>query len=628
MPTPVKVCDSANKVMLRLMTVGTRNGLEDVLAAWFTGAKSSRREGPNNRQCWPISPAFFASSRLRKEYLSGFSSQGFSWDRYEIAPMPSPAGGRYRREAMVSTRDSAAAATIRSKAMKELKANRLRIGRRDIMVGGSTLAAASAFGALPSPVIAQPENSQTNARGYPFERGYPTKDGAQRARDDADFQRAVAAYRFWYPTVSCEGIFNGGRVAGVRDKEAVMIMAAGPRQVFFTANSDTPYAGGVVDVTDGPVVIEIPPGSFIGLVDDHHQSWVMDLGLPGPAADKGGKHLVLPPGYHGQAPAGYFSAASSSNKNMLGVRALPVNGDIKGAMDALRTVKIYPLATAADPKPLGFVDVTDKSIDATCLRWEDNIQYWQKLHEVLSAEPLTEKYLPMYGELAAIGIERGKPFAPDARMKSILERSAKAGRDQLLVSAFASDRADRFAWPDRKWEWVGLVPDTTEFVTNSGFDLEARDRWFVQAIVTSPAMFKRSVGAGSLYWLGTRDAKGDYVDGGKTYKLTVPLPVPANLFWSVTIYDTATRSEIQTAQDKAALRSLFELKDTGDTKSVDLFFGPQAPAGQRNRWIQTNPGKGWFAYFRIYGPQSPAFDGTWKPGDFVALEQQASTPSP
>jgi hypothetical protein len=132
-------------------------------------------------------------------------------------------------------------------------------------------------------------------------------------------------------------------------------------------------------------------------------------------------------------------------------------------------------------------------------------------------------------------------------------------------------------------------------------------------------MFRRTVGAGSLYWLGHRDATTTFVDGGKTYRLPVPLPVPASLFWSVTIYDAVTRSEIQTPQNKAALRSLFELKDSGSAKSIDLYFGPHPPAGQEARWIQTIPGKGWFSYFRIYGPQSPAFDGSWKPGDFVEV---------
>lgn len=458
------------------------------------------------------------------------------------------------------------------------------------------------------------------ARPYAFEQDFPTEDAAQRARDDADFQRAIAAYRFWYPTVSCEGIFNDNRELGIRDNDSAMILALGPRHLMFTPNSDTPYACGVLDVTDGPYVIEMPPGAFVGLADDHHQGWILDLGLPGPAGDKGGRHLILPPGYEGEVPPGYFTERSMSNKVLIGVRALPIKGDIEQAMDGLRAVKIYPLATARDPKLIKFVDVTARQVNATCLRWEDNIQYWERLHEVIDAEPLVEKFLPMYGELAALGIEKGKPFAPDARMKGILERAAKAGRDQMLVSAFASARPDRFAWKDRKWEWVGLVLDSPQFETPSGIDLEARDRWFAQAIGTSPAMFRRTIGAGSLYWLGHRDATGAFVDGGKTYKLTVPLPVPGKLFWSVTVYDAATRSQIQTPQDRATLRSLFELKDTGNATSIDLYFGPKAPVGQEARWIQTIPGKGWFTYFRVFGPEGPAFDGSWKPGDFEAVE--------
>src|SRR5262245_56456902 len=458
------------------------------------------------------------------------------------------------------------------------------------------------------------------AQEPPFKGGFPPPDEAQKARDDADYQRAITAYRFWYPTVSCEGLFNGNREKGFKDNKSIIIMAAGPRQVAFTPNSDTPYGAGCLDLSDGPFVVEMPPGPFIGLANSHHQSWILDMGIPGPDAGRGGKQLILPHDHKGEAPPGYFVGRSPTNKVLVAVRSLPQKGDVKGAMDAIRKIKVFPLASAANPKLLTFADVSDKEMDCSCLRWEDNIQYWQKLHEIIDAEPLAEKFLPMYGELEALGIAKGKPFAPDARMKGILEKAAKAGRDQMLVSAFASNRPDRFAWPDRKWEWAGLVPESAQFETKSGIDLEARDRWFAQAIVTSPAMFRRTKGAGSLYWLGHRDNSGAFVDGGKTYKLTVPLPVPAGLFWSVTAYDAATRSEVKTAQDKAALRSLFELKDLGDAKSVDLYFGPKAPAGQEGRWIQTIPGKGWFAYFRIYGPQGPAFDGTWKPGDFEEVK--------
>jgi hypothetical protein len=451
----------------------------------------------------------------------------------------------------------------------------------------------------------------------PFHGGFPPPDAAQKARNETDYQRAVTAYRFWYPTVSVEGIFNGNREQGINDNEAMPILASQPRHTGFTLNSDTPYGGGVLDLKAGPYVIELPPGPFIGLANDHNQGWILDVGLPGPDAGKGGKHLILPPRFKGEVPKGFFLGKSASYKVLVALRSLPVQGDMQAAISALRAVKIYPLSD--ETKVLKFVDMTDKKMDSTPLRWESTFQFWEKLHEVIDAEPLVRKYLPMYGLLAGLGIERGKPFAPDDRMKAILERAAKDGRDQMLVSAFASARSDRFAWPDRKWEWIGLVPNSAQFETKTGIDLEARDRWFAQAIVTSPAMFRRTQGAGSLYWLGHRDRTGAYVDGGKTYKLTVPLPVPAGLFWSVTVYDAATRSEVQTDQDKAALRSLFELKDLpGD--SVDLYFGPKPPSGHESRWIKTIPGKGWFTYFRIYGPKQPAFDGAWKPGDFEEVK--------
>ena len=208
---------------------------------------------------------------------------------------------------------------------------------------------------------------------YNFEHGFPTRDATQRARDDADYERAVTAYRFWYPTVSAEGICNGNREMGAKDNDSIMMMSAGPRHVLFTPNSDTPYAAAVLDLKDGPYVIEVPPGPFIGLADDHHQGWILDLGLPGPAGAKGGKHLILPPGYTGDVPAGYFTGMSASNKVLVAFRALPTKGDVKGAMDGLRAVRIYSLATAANPTPLKVVDVTDRSVDGTWRRWEDNI---------------------------------------------------------------------------------------------------------------------------------------------------------------------------------------------------------------------------------------------------------------
>jgi hypothetical protein len=416
--------------------------------------------------------------------------------------------------------------------------------------------------------------------------------------------------------VSCEGIFNGQREIGIKDNHDFMIMACGPRHRLFTGNSDTPYGGGAADLTTGPLVVEMPPGPFLGLATDHHQRWIIDMGLPGPDAGTGGKDLILPPGYKEKVPDGYHVGRANSFKILVAVRAIPQKGDLNAALESLRSIKIYPLSTATNPAFFKFVDVSEKKCDNTSLRWEDNLQFWEKLHAVVDTEPIVDEFRPMYGLLAPLGVEKGKPFAPDARMKAILEKAAKAGRAQLLVSAFDSTRPDRIVWKDRKWEWAALASEGSDFETKTGLDLEARDRWFAQADGMSPKMLLRSEGAGSLYWLGNRDTTGPFLDAAKTYKLTVPTPVPGNLFWSVTVYDAQTRSQIETDQDKAALRSLIELKDLGDAKSVGLYFGPKAPKGNEGRWIRTTPGKGWFAYFRIYGPTKAAFDGTWKPGDF------------
>src|SRR5262245_44763004 len=201
--------------------------------------------------------------------------------------------------------------------------------------------------------------ASTAAAQYQLERGYPTPAASQQARDDADFQRAVTAYRFWYASVSNEGIFNGNREAGLEDNESALIAAVGPSAVAFTANSDTPYGAGVLDVKDGPWVIELPPGPFIGLADDHHQGWILDMGLPGPDAGKGGKHLILPPDDMGKPPAGYHTGTSATYKVLFAIRAMPVKGDTKGALEALGTVKIHPLSSPT--KLVKLVDFSGKS---------------------------------------------------------------------------------------------------------------------------------------------------------------------------------------------------------------------------------------------------------------------------
>lgn len=454
---------------------------------------------------------------------------------------------------------------------------------------------------------------------YEFQRGFPVGHTARQAYDDADLNRALQAYRFFYPTVSGAAIIKGNEEIGLVPNRVFGILDCAPEQLVFTANSDTPYGPLLLDLRVGPIVVELEPGPLIVCSMDINQRWVADMGLPGPDAGKGGKHLLVPPDFQGSLPGGYYIHHASSNRQIVGARSLPVGGDVRAAKERLKTIKVYPLQATSSWKEPTWIDVTGKRQDTTPVRWEDNLEFWEVLHQTIDAEPAYLGYRNEYGELAALGIEKGRPFKPDARMKAILEEAARVGNAQMRVQSFGDRRADRQVWRDRQWQWAALRFEDGDFNTNTHLDTDAREKWFYQAVGASPAMFRRDASAGSLYWLGLRDSDGDYLDGGRSYRLSVPLPVPGKLFWSVTVYDADSRSQIQTDQRKAALRSLFELKNLSGS-AVDLFFGPGAPEGKEGRWIRTIPDKGWFTYFRIYGPEAAAFDGSWKPGDFEPVK--------
>jgi hypothetical protein len=454
-----------------------------------------------------------------------------------------------------------------------------------------------------------------------FEGGFPTPETIQRAYDDADLNRAIQMYRFFYPTVSGLAIFRGSEAAGLSANTVCGMVDTEPEHVGFTLNSDTPYGPIILDLRDGPIVIELPPGPLICAMIDLNQRWVADMGLPGPDAGKGGKHLLLPPDWNGDIPDGHYVSRSTSYRMIGGLRSLPVEGDVQGAKDRLRTITVRPLNPPKGWREPSWVDLTPHPFDMTPLAFETGLEYWRALHEVVDSEPHLGAYTVPYGELAALGIAKSKPFAPDERMTRILERAVEIGNAQMRVQSFADRRPDRVVWPGKQWQWAALRFENADFYADSYLDVDAREKWFFQAVAVSPAMFRRSVGAGSLYWLGLRDKTDAYLDGSNTYTLTVPQPVPAKLFWSITVYDAETRSQIQTDQNKAALRSLFELADLDTSQAADLHFAPEAPADDdaKHRWIKTVPGKGWFVYFRIYGPDEPAFDGSWQLPDFEAI---------
>ena len=451
---------------------------------------------------------------------------------------------------------------------------------------------------------------------YTFVGGYPTPETIQQAYDDADLNRAIHAYKIFFQAVSGAAILLGNQAIGVVPNATLSAMDTRPRHKGLTLNSDTPYGPILLDLSDGPMVIDVPPGPLVGALMNADQGWVADLGIPGPDGGDGGKHLFLPPHYQGDVPDGYFVSRSATNRMIGGLRAIPVGGDLPAALDRLRQIKVYPLSPSQDWTEPEWLDLTPDPQDTSPDAVETSLEFWNVLHGLIDSEPVLPGYELSYGDLADLGIEKDKPFRPDERTTGILERAAQLANAQMRVQSFADRRPDREVWPDRQWQWAALRYEDGKFSFNGFVDEIAREKWFFQAIGESPAMFHRGAGAGSLYWLGLKDSDGDYLMGDRSYTLEVPLPVPCKLFWSVTVYDAETRSQIATDQEQAALRSLFELADLGDAATATLHFGPQVPPDQSGRWIQTIPGTGWFVYFRLYGPEAAAFDGSWKPGDF------------
>src|SRR5215831_13871933 len=204
----------------------------------------------------------------------------------------------------------------------------------------ATLGRTLAITLVAASTIAQ---AQTGSPPYQFKGGFPTPETVNRAYDDADLNRAIQAYRFFYPNVSVYGLLAGFEPLGAKYNQTAVVLESLPRHVLFTPNSDTPYASIPIDLTTGPVAIELPEGPLLGVANDLNVRWVMDVGRPGPDAGKGGKHLILPPGYTGQVPSGFFTGQSTTNRLILIVRSLPIGGDIQAALARLNTVKAYPL---------------------------------------------------------------------------------------------------------------------------------------------------------------------------------------------------------------------------------------------------------------------------------------------
>ena len=447
--------------------------------------------------------------------------------------------------------------------------------------------------------------------------GYPTKETAQKLFDALDFQRACQAYLDFIPAMSMysllEGQENGWGCKECSDLAvAADLLDATP--LVLTGNTESVYFACNVDLKkDGPTVVEIPP-QVLGMANDAYFRYIIDFGMVGPDQGQGGKYLLLPPDYEGEVPEGYFVARSRTYRVWVMARA---SQKVSGMGE--KALKWYGDNCAVYPLKAGYIkpNITNAGSLPADTTHPNDFQYFVNLDKVIQYEPTDAFSTEHLGQIRALGIEKGKPFNPDERMRKILDTAAKTGFGMARAIAYQSREPEAKVYPDRNWEYV-FVGGSHEFLRNGVRNLDARTLFHFTAICVTPAMVNKIVGAGSQYLGAYVDADGDYLDGGQNYILHLPPNIPINNFWSVTLYDPMTRSLLRNGMRKPSLNS-FDGPEQNADGSYDVFFGPEAPVGKEKNWVKTVPGKGWFSYIRLYGPLEPFFDQTWKPDDIRKL---------
>jgi len=461
--------------------------------------------------------------------------------------------------------------------------------------------------------IATPDTLETHLGTLTSFDGVPDKKTTQKVYDDLDLRRSTEAFLAALPIASMSAMEKGLRSFGPPNTTAMQFEdLMDSKSLWLTPNTVSVYQGCWVELGDEPMVIETPP-KVLGIIDDAWFHYVADFGNAGPDKGQGGKFLLVPPGYKGELPEGYHVARTQTYGNWVVWRGFQVNGSTKPAIDATKAkFRIYPLSKKDTPPTMKFINVSGTEHN-TIHRMDYG--YWEEVNETIQAEPATGLDPEIRGLLASIGIEKGKPFNPDARMKKILEEAAKVG-SVTARALTARPRDERFYQYPGERVWTNpFIEGRYDFVLDGATLLDSRIYMHFYATGITPAMAIKNVGVGSQYLIAYLDKEGNALDGSKTFKIHLPPNVPAKDFWSFTLYDNQTRSMLQTDQRFPGIDNLGKGVKQNDDGSIDIFFGPKAPQGMENNWVQTVPGKGWNVIFRLYGPLKPFYDKTWKPSD-------------
>lgn len=443
---------------------------------------------------------------------------------------------------------------------------------------------------------------------------------AGEIRERSIQRRAVEAAIWGVPAVNFERLYDGLMATG-GDWNQIVYWSRLPdwRNQTLTPNPDVVYLMPFYDTRNGPVVLQIPPAeggaSITGSIDDGWQTAVEDVGPAGLDRGAGGKYLILPPGYKGTPPPGYLALQSSTYAGYVLLRsnvASSSDADVAKAVAYGRRVSLYPLSQAANPPPTKFVDAVNAVYDSTI---PYDVRFYERLHRFVQREPWLERDKAMVDMLKTIGIEKGKPFEPDAATRAILAAAVLEARLWLQANYEAAFASTYF--PSSRW----AVPVSPDVLEGLGSNFAQADRYPTgsRGVMYTFGFFSaKHLGHGQFYLMAIHDSNGRPLDGSSSYKLTVPPNAPVKLYWSATVYDGNTHALIRD-QSRSSRASNSQGLQRNANGSVDLYFGPSAPPGRESNWIPTHAGAKFEVLFRLYGPEQPLFDKTWSLPDLQRL---------
>ncbi len=425
------------------------------------------------------------------------------------------------------------------------------------------------------------ETLKTRFGDFAFENGYPAGDTAERLFELQKLNRAVEVYTTQIMRVGEIAVREGLRAFGARRPNQVVVWEnlMDASTLLLTANTETVYAIVHLDLkADGPTVVEVPP-HMLGAIQDGLQRYITDIGPLGPDKGQGGRFMVLPPGFQGEAPAGYFAARSPTYSVTVFVRGFQKEGRTDAAVALMKQIKVYPLGKADAAPAMEFLNGSGQAIDTL---FPDNAGFFELLAMLVDEEP-ADNFGPLERfQMQAIGIEKGKPFKPDAKTRALLDEAARLGGAIARANTYASPAPGVFYYPDRQWQSVPEGQSYT-FTVDGISQIDARDNVYYMAAGNSPAMMAKNVGQGSQYLWTYRDAEGAFLDGSRTYRLRMCSracrSTTSGRWWSTTPSAARNCRTASRCPRSAACRARRRIRTAPSTSPSDPTSRLEAPIG-------------------------------------------------